>query len=189
MKYFRTIGQLDVGPILDRAALLRLEKPRPDDLTQPGLLHKAVALRMHHPPWAIKDFLEDHPAYDRPLLSAWPAMQELLGAARAMIAHDPVIGPMVDHNRLGRVVFSLIEPQGYVPWHVDHGLYVQRTRRFHIPLVTSLKAVNYAPDEIAHLPVGQLTWLDNRSLHSAGNWSDAWRNHIIFELYDAAAPA
>lgn len=185
MRYFRSIGSLDVRDVVERVKQLRMDQPHDDDLVVPGLQHKAVIARMHHDA-TIPSYLEDHPVHDRPLLTGWGALQDLLASAQRIIAGDPVVGSLVDHTKLGRVVFSIIYPQSYVQWHIDPGDYVATTRRFHIPMITTLKAANFAPDEIVHMPVGQLTWVDNRLPHSAVNWSDTARNHLIFELYERA---
>lgn len=184
MKYFRTIGRLDVAPVLDRVAALRLEDSRPGDIVVPGLKHKAVPLRIHAEyKTRPMSFFEDPPVFDHERLKAWPEMQALLASAQAMVAADPVVGPQADADALGRVVFSLIEPQGFIQWHKDAGEYFDATMRFHAALFTTAGAVNYAPEgEALHIDVGELTWLDNRPLHSAINLSDAWRNHLIFEI-------
>ena len=182
MMRFRKVGNLDVAPVLDRVVALNLGSSRDDDLTVDGLKHKAVPLRLHDNP-TQPSFFEDLPVHDLPLLAKWPEMQQALVAARAMIAADPVMGPWVDTNALGRVVFSVIEPQGWIQWHRDTGAYIEATERFHWPLVTTPGAVNYeeGPEEL-HMEVGDLTWIDNKCWHSAVNWSDAARIHGIFEL-------
>lgn len=181
MKYFRPIGYLDVAPVLERLRELRLEGARPDDIVVDGLRHKAVPLRLHENA-TLESFLEDLPVYDKPLLSDWPEMRALIADARRMIADDRLLGHVVDSDQLGRAVFSLIEPRGFVKWHIDPGEYVAATMRFHVPLVTSPGAVNRAPNgESLHMGVGELTWLDNKSLHGADNESDEWRTHLIFE--------
>lgn len=182
MMHFRKIGDIDVSPVLDRVHELRLDEPRDDDLTVQGLLHKAVPLRLHDNP-THASFFEDLPVHDLPLLTGWPEMQNLIYEARSLIREDQIIGQLVDADSLGRVVFSIIEADGFIQWHRDTGDYINATLRFHTPLITTPDAINYAPDdERLHIKVGELTWLDNRCMHSAVNWNAAARNHLLFEL-------
>lgn len=182
MRYFRKIGDIDVSPVLDRVIALRLEEDGEEDIVVPGLLHKAVPLRLHDDPTPAS-FFRDPPVFDRPLLAGWPEMRALLSRASEMVAVDPVIGPQVHADQMGRVVFSIIYPQSFIQWHRDTGDYIDATFRFHIPLITDEGAVNYEPGpEHLHMRVGELTWIANRELHSAVNWTDLFRNHLIFEL-------
>ena len=179
MGALRHIAELDVSDVLARVP--EFEKPSRHDYAPPGLLHKSVFLRCHPEP-DLTNWLQDLPVDDWPVLRGWAAMQELLGAARCAIAYDPVMGPLVDHNDLGRVALSVIQPYGYIQWHVDLGEYAAAHLRFHIPLVTSPDCFVYAMGETRRLQTGHLTWLDTQVPHSAGNWGDRPRTHALFEL-------
>ena len=176
MTSVRSITSLNVGGVVDRLRALDLDKPHPEwDFTLPGLLHKSIFLRCHAGP-TLDNWFQDLPVFDWPLFSALPELRELLDQAQAKIRQEGPIG------ELGRVVFSVVDPQGFIQWHVDLGEYAKAHRRFHISLFTTMHALIYAPGEIAHLPAGMLAELDTQAPHSAGNWSDKARIHALFEM-------
>lgn len=183
MKHFRKIGDVDIAPVMDRLAALRLHEPHDGDIVVEGFKHKAVPLRIHDEYLSRPvSFFEDLPVRDLPLLDGWPEMRVLLQTCRAMVMADPVIGPTVV-DELGRVVFSIIEPHGFITEHCDTGAYIDATFRFHLPVFTHPAAVNYEMDgESLHIDFGELTWINNRDRHWATNPSPVFRNHLIFEL-------
>lgn len=82
----------------------------------------------------------------------------------------------------GKVMLVSLLPGGVVDWHTDEGEYAEAHRRFHVPITTNPGAVLLAECESAHLPVGQLTEINNRVLHSAINVGPTPRVHLIFDV-------
>ena len=182
---FLFLRQFDVSPVIPR-----LLKSNPE--SWPGLaargetgnpligLGASVVLRGHDN-ITEENWLDDLPVKDVGTLEEWPTMKRLLGEARDTIMAHP-IGQQYLSGIPGRAMISRLDPGATIFWHDDNGPYHQRNVRFHIPLITNLKCLSYAQEEVIHMPAGCLHWFNNRVRHSSANFGDSYRYHVIFEM-------
>jgi hypothetical protein len=86
--------------------------------------------------------------------------------------------------KIGRIMIVNLLPGGKVNPHIDPYDYFEVHSRFHIPLITNDNVVFLSgpESETEHMPVGMLSRLNNRTLHSVENRSDALRVHIIIDI-------
>lgn len=143
---------------------------------------KSLLLRAHDKV-TMKNWLEDLPCVDRPELEKWPSMKRMLAQARKAILADANLRPRIDQSApMGRVMLTMMPPDGVIQPHTDNGPYHETHLRFHLPLVTNPLAVLYSREQTYHLPVGHLWWFNNRVTHWAANWGKSPRIHVIFEM-------
>jgi hypothetical protein len=94
----------------------------------------------------------------------------------------------VNGTKLGRIMIVKLLPGGVINPHIDPGQYFQEHYRFHVPFVTAPEVLFYGEDNTpAHMPVGFLSQLANRRMHSAENKSNVDRIHLIVDI-DSSNP-
>lgn len=124
-----------------------------------------------------ESWFEDVPHADTGLLLKWPSAQQVLAkiaqSHMRRAGHEPIFG---------KAMVVSLKAGGHVDWHTDEGPYAEAHDRFHICLVPSSGAMTYCGGLGASLPVGQLTWLNNRALHSAINVGSNARIHLIVDI-------
>lgn len=115
---------------------------------------------------------------DYPILKEWKSAANLLSRIRNAAA------PFLKGQQavLGKAMVVRLKPKGFVDWHVDEGEYAAVHDRLHICLIPSPGAWLYSGGEMACPPVGQITWINNRVLHSATNLGDVARVHLIVDV-------
>lgn len=137
-----------------------------------------------------KNWLHDLPVRDleplagggaKPYQHPWKSMQKLLTEARKIIMDHP-IGRQYLTGDLGRAMIATLKPGSTIFWHEDDGPYHRRHTRFHIPLLTNPGCLMYSGPQMVHMPAGSLFYFNNRIRHSAANWGDLPRLHLIFEM-------
>jgi hypothetical protein len=79
-------------------------------------------------------------------------------------------------------MLSALTKQNAIMWHTDSGPYHSRHIRFHIPLVTNPLCNLQVQNEQVHMEVGSLWWFNNRFQHTATNFGQHLRVHLIFEM-------
>lgn len=85
---------------------------------------------------------------------------------------------------LGRIMIVNLAPRGRVPIHIDPLDYFAMYSRFHVPFKTT-PAVTFSggPGTVQeHMPLGQLSQLNNRLPHQLDNDSDLNRIHVIVDI-------
>lgn len=165
------------------AALLMRHKSHFTDETRrqtmPGSPHhdtKTIILRGPETPSPENWFL-DVPQVDSPLLHDWPSARQVIEAIAA--SHLRRTG---EEPNFGKIMVVSLKPFGWVDWHVDMGPYAEAYNRMHCCLVPSPGAWLYSGGEAAILPMGQLTYFNNRTLHSALNMGPIARVHLICDV-------
>ena len=128
-----------------------------------------------------ENWLENLSVDDLPALAEWESMQRLLDRAAGAIMAHPLGGQFLS-GEMGRAMVSRLDPGSTIFWHLDDGPYHSRTMRFHLPLVTNPGCLMYSGPETLHLPAGSLWWFNNHVRHSAANWGQHMRLHLIFEM-------
>ena len=91
---------------------------------------------------------------------------------------------MVTGCKLGRIMIVKLLPGGEITEHIDPGKYFQSYHRFHVPIITNSDVKFFGPNgtNATHMPIGFLSQLNNRQLHSASNKGTDYRVHIIVDI-------
>lgn len=174
MNHFRFVTHLETMNVIARLAKHAADfKPlavryedRPEQPVRTMLLRGPEEL-------TLETWLADSPLVDLPLLQGWKSLNILLGRIRKAVGTP---------EPFGRVMICKLLPHGVMPWHTDNGAYHDNHIRFHVPLVTNPLCQLYAQNEMVHMPVGSLWWLNNKVVHTAANWGEAPRYHLIVDF-------
>lgn len=126
------------------------------------------------------DWFADEDQVDYPILKEWKSARNLLARIRVALAPLPSFQgkPVV----FGKAMIVTLKPGGFVDWHVDEGEYAAAHDRVHLCLLPSPGAWLYSGGEQVNPPVGQLTYMNNRVLHSAVNLGPVPRVHLILDV-------
>lgn len=114
---------------------------------------------------------------DTPLLESWPSARELI--AKISESHQRRSGLV---PQFGKIMVVSLKPGGFVDWHVDQGEYADAHDRFHLCLVPSVGSALYSGMESLVLQWGTLAFFNNHALHSAVNFGQSDRIHLIFDV-------
>lgn len=178
--HIRPLGFLDAS-VMTANLLLRYKQHFADDTrrqTAPGSAHhdtEMILLRGPRMP-AADNWQADVEQVDQPLLGEWKSAQALLVRLKNLLLQDG--RPAV----LGKAMIVKLKAGGHVDWHRDEGAYAEAHDRVHLCLVPSPGAWLYCGGEGANLPVGQLTFVNVRTLHSAVNFGTVARIHLIADI-------
>lgn len=146
----------------------------------PGSPHrdtKVIVLRGPEGGGSPENWQQDVPHADTQLLEEWPSARHVLEKIAA--SHT---GRTQKPCFFGKAMVVALKPGGHVDWHVDEGPYAEAHMRFHICLVPSPFSFIYSGAMMAALPVGQLTFVDNRAKHAAINLGSVDRIHLIVDI-------
>lgn len=124
-----------------------------------------------------KTWYEDVPHADTELLAGWPSARNVLAKIAESHRRRAGLEPV-----FGKAMVVSLKAGGHVDWHVDEGAYAEAHDRFHVCLIPSAGAMMYSGGLGLTLPVGQLTWINNRVLHSAINVGFNPRVHLIVDV-------
>lgn len=108
---------------------------------------------------------EEGAVLDTPRYREWKSAQAVLGRIRAA-------GPtLLDGHkvRFGKASLQRFAPGAVLPWSRGEGLYVDAHHSLELCIIPAPGAFSYSGEVCANLPVGQLTWVDTKQLHSAAN--------------------
>lgn len=117
-------------------------------------------------------WFQDVPQFKYPILAEWPVAEAML---------EEVIR-VVNGHTWGKAMIVELAPGGAVAWHVDEGAYAEAHDRYHLPLVTNPFAYLYSGGEQIHASPGVLVKFDTRVLHSAANFGQSPRIHLIVDV-------
>jgi Aspartyl/Asparaginyl beta-hydroxylase len=84
--------------------------------------------------------------------------------------------------KLARATLVRLKPGGKVYEHIDEGEYYKKRNRYHLVLQSPNGSVLNSGGENVTMRNGELWWFDNKKMHSALNYGDDWRIHIIFDM-------
>ena len=76
-------------------------------------------------------------------------------------------------------------PNSEVLPHVDSGIVLEKTRRFHLPIKTNSNVKFYSEQNEFYLKPNFWYELQNKKVHSVKNNSDEDRIHLICDIYNA----
>jgi hypothetical protein len=174
---FIDVSRMAAALVLKHAVHFADDKRRQ---STPGTPHhdtETILLRGPLGEITTENWFQDVPHADTDLLKSWPSAQQVLGKiAESHVrraGHEPI---------LGKAMVVSLKAGGHVDWHVDQGAYAEAHDRFHVCLVPSSGAMTYCGGLGASLPVGQLTWINNRALHSAINVGSNPRINLIVDV-------
>lgn len=182
---FRFIKHFDTLAVMPRLAKLKPQDwkgvPERGEVNLPDIGMGASLLLRGHKDITEENWLKDLPVEDTPELKDWPTMKSLLSKARAAIMNEAVAKDYLS-GQMSRAMVSRLDPGSTIFWHIDDGPYHSKNIRFHLPLLTNPGCLLYSGPEMQHIPVGMLTYFNNRVRHSAANWGATMRLHLIFEM-------
>lgn len=115
---------------------------------------------------------------DYPLFGEWTAARNIVARAENEIARH--LG--MQNAVLGKVLVVTLKPGGAIDWHTDEGGYAETHVRFHLPVLPCAGAVLHSGGETLMPGVGNLTYFNNRVLHSAVNLGPVPRVHLIIDV-------
>lgn len=107
---------------------------------------------------------------DTPLIHRFPATMRLVRSVSTEMG-----------AKLGRVLFTRLEPGGRVYAHTDTGKYYDAHRRLHL-VVESEGCPFTCGSETRTMQVGQIWEFDNKKMHHTVNTGSAPRIHLIFDV-------
>ena len=111
------------------------------------------------------------------LLAEWPSARIVLDQISESHFRRTERRPI-----FGKIMVVSLRPGGWVDWHVDEGSYAMAHDRFHLCLCPSPAALLYSGAAVAALPMGQLTFVNNRIPHCATNFGVVPRVHLIVDI-------
>lgn len=122
---------------------------------------------------------------DLPILAEWKSAKALLTRIRTAAA------PYFDNQTpdLGDAAVMSMRPGGALDWSVEEGEYAESHRLLHLCLIPAPGLWVYSNGEAAVLPVGQLTFVNRRALHSVVNFGEHTGVHLVVDVKAPAAPA
>lgn len=109
--------------------------------------------------------------YATPMLAKFPRLFELLCQFAAS-----------QKATLTKITIARLLPQSHIFPHIDPGGFFDRRDRFHLVLAAEEGNCLRSGGETVSMKPGELWWFDNKKLHSASNFSDRPRVHVIFDL-------
>lgn len=163
MPNFRAITYLDTLP-----AMIGLWKKRGDfaagfDDADP---RKTIEVR------GARNADEPETYADMPVLEDWKGLRSLLAKAQRGIGVQP----------LGAASVEMLPSRTAVPWMAETEAHARRFDRFVLALATNPGCLTYCGNEVVHMPVGHLYWMAAGVLHSAVNFGEHPRYHLIFDV-------
>lgn len=75
-------------------------------------------------------------------------------------------------------------PNVKIKLHYDDRWFHEHCRRIHVPIITNDKCQQIFEDRIYHLDYSKIYEINNRGLHSAANYGDAPRVHLIIDILE-----
>jgi len=110
---------------------------------------------------------------DMPVLTDWHGLRSLLGRAARGLGVNPLGGAFVE----------MLPPRTAAPWFAETGAWAVGFDRYAVALATNPGSMVYCGHETAHMPVGHLFWINAAVLHSASNFGEHPRYHLVFDIH------
>ena len=134
--------------------------------------------------FSVDKFFMDIGSYD------YPAMAKLAPHLNDLLTN--LLSHTLEITELGRILIVNLKAGGRVEDHIDEGDYADYYNRFHIVLTTNDKCTNTTGGEAVHWGVGECWWFNHKLVHSAENYGETSRIHIIVDavspLYEKELP-
>jgi hypothetical protein len=88
-------------------------------------------------------------------------------------------------GKAGRVVLTMLRPNGTIYPHTDDGMYWLLRDRYHLVIKSKAGSLFRAGGEEVRMQEGELWWFDPTAEHEAFNDSDDDRIHLIIDVLSA----
>lgn len=124
---------------------------------------------------------EDVEAYRTGDLGKWPEMK----AIKSQIER---VGEQRGGIEFGRIRIELLPPDVRLPWERDESPYAARFNRLAMALRTSPGVVHIAGTEAMHLPLGVVTWVNQRAWRSTVNLGEWSCIHLVVDTRSKGGP-
>ena len=115
-----------------------------------------------------------------PILAEWKSAKALLARVRA--ASAPFTGGKT--GELGEAALVHLKPGGFMEWTWEDTEYARLHHRLHLCVVPGPGCCIFSGGESGVLPVGMLTYVNRRVLHSAVNFGETPAIHLIVDVTD-----
>lgn len=185
MMNFRFVRHFDTLAVMPGLAKRKPQEwkgvPERGEVHHPDIGLGASLLLRGHDNITRENWLDDLPVKETADLKDWPTMKSLLAKAKMAIMEEEIAKNYLS-GQMARAMISRLDPGSTIFWHVDDGPYHSKTVRFHLPLLTNPGCYLYSGPEMQHVPVGMLTYFNNKPRHCAANWGQTMRLHLIFEM-------
>lgn len=178
-EHWREICSVDISALLD--AVRRIDDAEWDAENEKKENDFSCFRQTRH---IIARFNNDsHPAGYRatPFWSRWSNL--LLPVMTAVAAHYDMAQP-----DFPKVMLARLSAGGKIDAHSDVGISNHLAHKIHVPLVTNDDVWFHVGAEKFRLAPGKAYELNNIQVHSVVNGGTQDRIHLVFELFDRAAP-
>jgi hypothetical protein len=88
---------------------------------------------------------------------------------------------------LGRVALIRLEPKKLAYRHTDTEIWLRGRTRYHLVIDAKPGNILFSGDEILEVENGQLLKYENKVMHKSYNESNAWRTHLVFDMFPLPA--
>ena len=123
--------------------------------------------------WAL-----NAPQVECPLMKDWPSARNLIDAIQGKIAEN--LG--AENLQLGRVYVESIRQGGFIGWHADETAYAKAHQRFRMIVSPCAGGCWFSAGETLAPGPGNLTYFNNRALHSAINLGPIPQISIVLDV-------
>jgi hypothetical protein len=176
----RRLGQVDIGPLLDKLLALPEAVWDAENADKPNRFD-ALDKTRHIVFRFVSNFRDWRDSYDRPLWHEWKSVLE------------PVLAQATEpygyaRGAFPRVMLARMAPGGIIHPHRDQNAAAKRPHQNHVPLQTNEGVTFYVDGTGHHFAEGEAVEVNNMGLHAVENRGSTDRIHLIFEYYDADQP-
>jgi hypothetical protein len=149
-------------------------------ITSIGFLDVSTFTAMYlvkHKDRAVDGFLPLRAKDDLPILREWKSARALLTRIRNQAA--VLRGSAVEFGPVG---VETLAPQSGLPWRIEDEDHTALYARLRVALVTAPNSWVFSGMSNAHLPVGVVHLVENRTLCSQLNLSDTPTVHLVIDI-------
>lgn len=107
---------------------------------------------------------------------------ELPAALQQQVDHYIKILEDKYNGKVGKSMFSMLNPESFIAPHVDGGLYLTKCKRCHIVIKTNDFVHFFAGNEWTIFEEGDCFELNNQVMHSVINYSKEPRIHLMIDI-------
>ncbi len=125
-----------------------------------------------------KNWFEDVPQVDYALLNEWKAAANFLARVEQAIAFATKQPSPI----FGKAMIVRLKPGGAIDWHTDTGPYHDAHSRFHVAIAPCWGSWLYSGGEHITAAPGHLVFFEHHIMHSAANFGDVPRIHLICDV-------
>ena len=125
-----------------------------------------------------EDWLEDAEQVDYPLMADWPSARQIIASVGSKITEQ--LG--AENFQFGRVYIESLRAGGVIGWHADESAYAKAHQRFQLLISPCAGGCWFSAGESLAPGVGNLTYFNNRVLHSAINIGPVPQISLVLDI-------